>query len=73
MPVQRLLRQLGRRVFQRIFRFADNKIKITPEERDKFLYILKRDLIGLGNLEPIGRDPYLEDIHVIGPKLSCCS
>ncbi|HII59067.1 TPA: type II/IV secretion system ATPase subunit [Methanocaldococcus jannaschii] len=54
--------------FQRIFRFADNKIKITPEERDKFLYILKRDLIGLGNLEPIGRDPYLEDIHVIGPK-----
>jgi flagellar protein FlaI len=44
------------------------KIKITKEERDKYLYLLKRDLIGLGVLEPIKRDPYIEDIHVIGAK-----
>lgn len=44
------------------------KIKITKEERDKYLYLLKRDLIGLGALEPIKRDPYIEDIHVIGAK-----
>ncbi|MDK2790264.1 MAG: archaeal flagellar protein FlaI [Methanothermococcus sp.] len=42
------------------------KINLTKAERDKYLYILKRDLIGLGALEPIRRDPYIEDIHVIG-------
>ncbi|ENN95830.1 type II secretion system protein E [Methanocaldococcus villosus KIN24-T80] len=52
----------------RVFKFTDNRVRITPEERSKFLYLLKRDLIGLGVLEPISRDPYLEDIHVIGAK-----
>lgn len=46
--------------------FSTGKIELTKYERDKFLYLLKRDLIGLGVLEPIKRDPYIEDIHVIG-------
>lgn len=44
------------------------KIEITKFEREKYIYLLKRDLIGLGVLEPIKRDPYIEDIHVIGPQ-----
>ncbi|MBP2172361.1 type II/IV secretion system ATPase subunit [Methanococcus voltae] len=45
-----------------------NSIAITKVQRDKFVYLLRRDLIGIGNLEPIKRDPTIEDIHVIGPK-----
>lgn len=42
------------------------KVSLTPEEYEKFLYILKRDIVGTGPLEPLVRDPYIEDIHVIG-------
>ncbi|WP_421077038.1 type II/IV secretion system ATPase subunit [Methanothermococcus sp. Ax23] len=52
---------------KKFFNFLNaGKIEITKPERDKYLYLLKRDLIGLGVLEPIKRDPYIEDIHVIG-------
>lgn len=44
------------------------KIPVTKGEYDKFLYLLKRDIIGTGPLEPLIRDPFIEDIHVIGPK-----
>ncbi len=54
--------------FKKIIGYVDTRVEITPSEREKYLYLLKRDLIGLGTLEPISRDPYLEDIHVIGPK-----
>ncbi|UXM84038.1 type II/IV secretion system ATPase subunit [Methanococcus aeolicus] len=42
------------------------KIKITQDEFYKYDYLLKRDLVGIGVLEPIKRDPYIEDIHIIG-------
>jgi len=35
-------------------------------EYDKISYFLDRDVIGQGPIEPIIRDPYLEDIHSIG-------
>jgi len=41
-------------------------ITITKEEMEKFRYLIKRDIIGIGPLEPIARDPYIEDIHIIG-------
>jgi len=44
------------------------KVPVTEEEAQKFLYLIKRDVIGVGPLEPLIRDPYIEDIHVIGPK-----
>ncbi|ABR54878.1 type II secretion system protein E [Methanococcus vannielii SB] len=44
------------------------KIGVSKPEREKYIYLIKRDLIGLGALEPIKRDPYIEDIHVIGSK-----
>ncbi len=46
--------------------FSGSKISITDEQADKFLYLLKRDIIGTGPLEPLIRDTYIEDIHVIG-------
>ncbi len=47
--------------------FREDKLKLTREEVEKFKYLLKRDIIGVGPLEPLIRDPYIEDIHVIGP------
>ncbi len=44
------------------------KLKLTEEEVYKFRYLIKRDVIGVGPLEPLIRDPYIEDIHVIGPR-----
>ncbi|WP_461863383.1 type II/IV secretion system ATPase subunit [Thermococcus sp.] len=43
-----------------------NRIQITREEAEKFRYLLKRDIVGIGPLEPLMRDPYIEDIHIIG-------
>ncbi len=43
------------------------KLKLTEEEVYKFRYLIKREVIGVGPLEPLIRDPYIEDIHVIGP------
>ncbi|WP_456420847.1 type II/IV secretion system ATPase subunit [Thermococcus sp.] len=39
---------------------------ITKDEMEKFRYLIKRDIIGIGPLEPLARDPYIEDIHIIG-------
>ena len=47
--------------------FGFEKLKLTEEEVYKFRYLIKRDVIGVGPLEPLIRDPYIEDIHVIGP------
>ncbi|WP_457742105.1 type II/IV secretion system ATPase subunit [Thermococcus sp.] len=42
------------------------KFTITKDEMEKFRYLIKRDIIGIGPLEPLARDPYIEDIHIIG-------
>jgi flagellar protein FlaI len=43
-------------------------IPLTKEEAYKLRYLIKREVIGVGPLEPLIRDSYIEDIHVIGPK-----
>ncbi|ELZ85829.1 type II secretion system protein [Haloferax elongans ATCC BAA-1513] len=43
-------------------------IEVTEHVYDKIRYRLVRDIVGLGPLEPIMRDPENEDIHVIGPR-----
>lgn len=45
---------------------VEDKIKLTQEEYDKILYYLRRNIISSGPIEPVIRDPYLEDIHSIG-------
>jgi len=42
-------------------------VEVTEETYENILYRLNRDIVGLGPLEPVMRDPANEDIHVIGP------
>lgn len=48
--------------------FFQSKVELSSEEYKKFLYLVERDIIGTGQIEPLIRDPYIEDIFVIGPK-----
>jgi flagellar protein FlaI len=43
------------------------KVEVSKETYENIRYVLNRDIVGLGPLEPIMRDPANEDIHVIGP------
>ncbi|WP_136687653.1 type II/IV secretion system ATPase subunit [Halorhabdus amylolytica] len=53
-------------------RFSDitnlGKVEVTEETYENIRYRLNRDIVGLGPLEPVMRDPANEDIHVIGPN-----
>ena len=42
------------------------KVEVTEQTYEDILYRLNRDIVGLGPLEPVMRDPANEDIHVIG-------
>ncbi len=42
--------------------------EIPQETYENIRYRLNRDIVGLGPLEPVMRDPANEDIHVIGPN-----
>ncbi len=59
---RRTVRPLIRKFYKKLL-----KVKNPPEERiDYILYYLERDLIGFGKLDPLIRDPNIEDIHVSG-------
>ncbi len=47
---------------------VEGKIPITQIKYDKINYFINRDIVGSGPIEPVIRDPYLEDIHSIGLK-----
>ena len=42
------------------------KVEVDESTYENILYRLNRDIVGLGPLEPVMRDPANEDIHVIG-------
>ncbi|MEM0372246.1 MAG: type II/IV secretion system ATPase subunit [archaeon] len=44
-------------------------ISVSPEDRDKFIYYLKNEFIGLGKLEPLLQDKDIEDISCNGPGI----
>ncbi|HDJ50948.1 MAG TPA: hypothetical protein ENF25_01965 [Thermoprotei archaeon] len=46
--------------------FGQEKIYLTREELDRVRYHLKKDLVEIGPLTPLTRDPYIEDIHCTG-------
>ena len=48
------------------FGMVDHKVSLTQLEYNKLAYYLERDIVGSGPIEPVIRDPYLEDIHSIG-------
>ncbi|MFB6131973.1 MAG: type II/IV secretion system ATPase subunit [Halanaeroarchaeum sp.] len=43
------------------------RIPVSDTTYNTIRYRLNRDIVGLGPLEPVMRDTYNEDIHVIGP------
>jgi flagellar protein FlaI len=45
---------------------VEERIEVNQKEYDKILYFINRNIIGSGPIEPVIRDPYLEDIHSIG-------
>ncbi|TGC10875.1 type II/IV secretion system ATPase subunit [Methanolobus halotolerans] len=45
---------------------VQKKVLMTQKEYNKILYHIERNIIGSGPIEPIIRDPYLEDISSIG-------
>ncbi|MGC9079131.1 MAG: type II/IV secretion system ATPase subunit [Nanopusillaceae archaeon] len=46
--------------------FSDKVFVKDKEEYDRLLYFLIRERFGYSFLEPFLRDPYLEDVHVLG-------
>ena len=56
-------------LFERIrFKLDPNTKEIAQSTFENIRYRLNRDIVGLGPLEPVMRDPANEDIHVIGPE-----
>ncbi|WP_292484306.1 type II/IV secretion system ATPase subunit [Methanohalobium sp.] len=45
---------------------SSEQVPLTQNEYNKLLYHIERNVIGSGPLEPVIRDPYLEDIHSVG-------
>jgi flagellar protein FlaI len=50
------------------FRFDPSVQEVSRSTYENIRYRLNRDIVGLGPLEPVMRDPANEDIHVIGPE-----
>ncbi|MCU0859957.1 MAG: type II/IV secretion system ATPase subunit [Thermoplasmata archaeon] len=46
----------------------EHKIYMSDEDFSVVDYYVKRNVVQNGVLEPLLRDPYIEDIHCIGPK-----
>ena len=51
---------------ERILRKYSKSLGITQERRIKLLYYIERDLIGYGPIDPLLRDPNIEDISCNG-------
>ena len=45
------------------------KLKIRREVFDKIMYYLVRDCLGYGKIDPLMRDPLIEDISCDGPRI----
>lgn len=45
-----------------------SKVGMAKDEYDIISYYLHRNIVGSGTIEPLIRDPYIEDIHSIGIK-----
>ncbi len=50
------------------FKIDPNTKEVSRGTFENIRYRLNRDIVGLGPLEPVMRDPANEDIHVIGPS-----
>ena len=46
--------------------FKTKRVKVTKDQLERIRYYIKRKLIDNDILEPMIRDPYIEDIHCVG-------
>lgn len=53
--------------FVQMFR-PSSHIYISPDDYEIVKYYVKRDILQNGILEPVLRDPYIEDIHCVGAR-----
>ncbi|MFO8050255.1 MAG: type II/IV secretion system ATPase subunit [Thermoplasmatota archaeon] len=58
-------KELRQSIFNRL---RGKRISVSGKERERMIYMLRRDLVKGGLIEPLLRDPYLEDIHAVGLK-----
>jgi flagellar protein FlaI len=67
--VLRLARERRTEYLEELAKRAASEFKIRVEEKawGKMMYYLRRDLLGYGVLDPLVRDPYIEDIHMDKP------
>ncbi|MEM1598712.1 MAG: type II/IV secretion system ATPase subunit [Pyrobaculum sp.] len=67
--VLRLARERRAEYLEELAKRAASEFKIRVDEKawNKFMYYLRRDLLGYGKLDPLVRDPFIEDIHLDGP------
>jgi len=52
-----------RRLFKRL---EFEKVHVTKEELEVLRYHIKKNILENGKIEPLIRDPYIEDIHCVG-------
>ena len=61
---------IRKRIFDRIRGFVrttkNKKVHVTPDEFQKIKYYIFKDKIGMGPLQPLLMDPYIEDISCSG-------
>ena len=62
------LRKIVRKLAVVMLRKRAKKKNPSKEEVDKIVYYVLRDVIGYGKLDPLLKDPRVEDIHVLGHK-----
>ncbi len=43
------------------------KLKLPDHVLRKYMYYIVRDVVGFGKIDPLLRDPYIEDININGP------
>jgi len=65
--------ELTERPEEKIETLMDNvirnfKFKLSKDERNVLLYYLKRDFLGFGKIDPLMKDPNIEDITCDAPK-----
>ncbi|MFH1751429.1 MAG: type II/IV secretion system ATPase subunit [archaeon] len=46
-----------------------NKLTLSDEQKEKFVYFLSRDLYGVNKVEPLMHDPLIEDIECDGTNI----
>lgn len=50
----------------------EGRVQVTTWEKSVIEYFLKRDILDQGRMEPLMRDPYIEDIHGLGVRNIYC-